>query len=143
MNHIGHRERQMIGIQHAKLRVTIRAAQEAARDAAAGKEAADHLRAMVQRLCREVLDHLASEEQILLPFLSRHDDRSELHGSLMRAEHSHQRAVLSMLANFATWLTPDAVAERVLALCDHLLSDMEFEERELLSAAADEPALPR
>lgn len=130
-------ERAMILAQHVFLRETIRAAQDAAHDAHGGARAPEKLRTMVDRLSTEVLRHLDSEEEVLAPFFAQHDSRAELHASLMRAEHSHQRAVLSMLRSFSTWLPADAVAERLLALCDHLLADMEFEERELFSPAAD------
>jgi iron-sulfur cluster repair protein YtfE (RIC family) len=143
MTGVDGKQRSMILAQHAFLRETIQAAQDAAHDAVGRARPTKRLREMVDRLCDEVVRHLDAEEEILAPFFSQHDARAVSHASLMRAEHAHERAVLSMLRNFATWLASDAIAERVLSLCDHLLADMEFEERELFSPAADAKTVAR
>ena len=53
--------------------------------------------------------------------------------SLLHAEHAHQRAVLAVLTGRSAWPASTLVAGRTLSMCDDLIIDMEFEERELLN----------
>jgi len=82
---------------------------------------------------RELLSHLADEEKLLAPILERIDAWGPLRVDLLRAEHAHQRAVLALLTGEKAWPSGTVVAGRTLGLCDDLLTDMEFEERELLN----------
>jgi hypothetical protein len=127
--------RKTIVEQHLRLRKTILWARQTAQDSIGNKELTEELKTAAIRLQREVLMHLADEEELLNPFLCSHADENVVQSSLLRAEHAHQRAVLAMLTGSGRWPPPGAVATRMLALCDHLLSDMEFEERELLPRA--------
>jgi hypothetical protein len=127
--------RKTIVEQHVHLRRTILWARQTAQDNVGNKVLTDELKTAAIRLQREVLTHLADEEEMLDRFLCSRAQESVVQSSLLRAEHAHQRAVLAMLTGAGKWPPPGAVATRMLALCDHLLADMEFEERELLPRA--------
>jgi hypothetical protein len=83
-------------------------------------------------LKNELLAHLADEERLLEPILAEIDAWGPIRAGLLRAEHAHQRAVLAVLTGPTAWPAATLVAGRTLSLCDDLLTDMEFEERELL-----------
>jgi hypothetical protein len=125
--------RHILRAQHARLRLVIEAARTTAREALATGGAAGELQAAVTTLERELLAHLADEETLLAPILARIDAWGEVRVDLLRAEHAHQRAVLAVLSSERAWPAISVVARRTLALCDDLLADMEFEERELLN----------
>jgi iron-sulfur cluster repair protein YtfE (RIC family) len=125
--------RHILCAQHARLRLVIDAARTAARQALATGGAAGELQSAVATLERELLAHLADEERLLAPILARIDAWGEVRVDLLRAEHAHQRAVLAVLTGERAWLANPVVAGRTLTLCDDLLTDMEFEERELLN----------
>ena len=126
--------RQYLRGQHAHLRQTIAAAQEAARSAlVAASPRAGELQAAVIALKNELLGHLADEERLLEPVLGDIDAWGPVRVGLLRAEHAHQRAVLAVLTGPTAWPAPKLVAGRTLSLCEDLLVDMEFEERELLT----------
>jgi hypothetical protein len=125
--------RQILLAQHARLRRTIEAARAAARAALARGGAGGELRAAVILLERELLGHLSDEEKLLEPVLAEIDAWGALRVGLLRAEHAHQRAVLAVLAAAQPWPATTLVAGRTLGLCDELITDMEFEERELLN----------
>jgi iron-sulfur cluster repair protein YtfE (RIC family) len=119
--------------QHAHLRGTIEAARTAARNALAVRGSADPLQTAVTALERELLAHLADEEALLVPILANLDAWGPVRLDLLRAEHAHQRAVLAILTGQPAWPAAALVADQTLSLCDNLLIDMEFEERELLN----------
>ena len=124
--------RHILRMQHAHLRRTINAAQMAARGALAGMASAGELQVAVSALERELLAHLAEEERLLEPILAKLDAWGPVRLSLLRAEHAHQRAVLAVLTGRSAWPASWLVAGRTLSMCDDLITDMEFEDRELL-----------
>jgi iron-sulfur cluster repair protein YtfE (RIC family) len=124
--------RDSILAQHVRLRSTIHSVQQVAQAAAGASILSDQLIAAIATLQKDVLEHLAEEERLLEPAFSRLGARETLRVSLLRAEHAHQRAVLAMLNAGGAKPPGGAVAIRTLELCDHLLADMDFEERELL-----------
>ena len=81
----------------------------------------------------ELLAHLADEEELLEPVLADADPAGPLRVELLRAEHAHQRAVLSILSGPTAWPAPRVLAARTLSFCGDLLSDIDFEDRELLN----------
>lgn len=119
--------------QHAKLRMTIETARTSARKALAQRGSAGAMKTAVAALQRELLAHLADEEKLLEPILPQLDAWGPVRLDLLRAEHAHQRAVLAVLTGHEAWPAVTVVAGRTLAICDDLLADMEFEERELLN----------
>jgi iron-sulfur cluster repair protein YtfE (RIC family) len=125
--------RQILRGEHAHLRLTIEAARTAARKVLTMRGSAGELQMAVMKLKRELLAHLADEEKLLEPILGGIDAWGPLRHGLLRAEHSHQRAVLEVLTGQTSWPAATLVAGRTLSLCDDLVTDMEFEERELLS----------
>lgn len=125
--------RTLLCAQHDQLRRTIQSTQVAARDVLASHGLAGVLQAAVTALHHQLLIHLADEERLLEPVLSTLDAWGPVRASLLRAEHAHQRAVLAILVGHTAWPAGPIVARRALALCDDLLTDMDFEERELLN----------
>jgi len=125
--------RRILRAQHVHLRRTIEAAHIAAKGALEGKVSAGDLQTAVGALERELLAHLGEEERLLEPILGQIDAWGPIRLSLLRAEHAHQRAVLAVLTGRSAWPAAPLVAKRTLAMCEDLLVDMEFEERELLN----------
>jgi hypothetical protein len=125
--------RQILRGQHAHLRRTIETAREAARNLLASRGIAGELQGAVTTLQKELLEHLSDEERLLEPILAEIDAWGPVRVSLLHAEHAHQRAVLAILTGPTAWPAATLVAGRTLSLCEDLLVDMEFEERELLS----------
>jgi len=125
--------RKILRAQHVNLRKTIEGARDAARNTLAMKGAAGELQAAVTLLQKDLFAHLAEEEKLLEPILPTIDAWGAVRLDLLRAEHAHQRAVLSVLTGHQAWPAGPVVAGRTLALCDDLLTDMEFEERELIN----------
>jgi Hemerythrin HHE cation binding domain len=121
--------------QHAHLRETIGAARTAARHVVAtrGLGLVAQLQVAVIALETELLAHLADEERLLEPILATLDEGGPVRAGLLRAEHAHQRAIFAVLTGPKAWPAATLVAGRTLSLCDDLLTDMEFEERELLN----------
>jgi hypothetical protein len=124
--------REILCGQHVQLRKTIEAARIAAHNALTSK-GAGALQVAVRALERELLAHLDDEEKLLGPILGEIDAWGQVRLGLLRAEHAHQRAVLAILTGQGALPAPTVVAGRTLALCDDLIADMEFEERELIS----------
>jgi len=129
--------------QHEGLRATIEMARTAAKKALAPGGPAWEVQLAVRTLQRELLSHLADEERLLEPILATIDAWGPVRLGLLQAEHAHQRAVLAILTDQDTWPAARVVAGRMLALCEDLLTDMEFEERELLNEKVlrDDPIL--
>ncbi|HUJ28995.1 MAG TPA: hemerythrin domain-containing protein [Myxococcales bacterium] len=125
--------RRFLREQHTHLRATIATAQAAAQSLLAAKGVAGELQAAVKALESELLAHLADEERLLEPVLSTIDAWGPVRAGLLRAEHAHQRAVLQVLTGPTAWPAATLVAGRTLSLCADLLTDMEFEERELIN----------
>lgn len=125
--------RQILREEHAHLRLTIEVARTAARKVMSLRGSAGELQMIVMTLKRELLAHLADEERLLEPILGGIDAWGPVRLGLLRAEHAHQRAVLEVLTGHSSWPASTLVAGRTLSLCDDLLTDMEFEERELLN----------
>lgn len=125
--------RQILCAQHVHLRVTIEIAQQAARDLLATRAGAGELQAAVMALDSELLRHLAEEERLLEPILAGVDAWGSVRVGLLRAEHAHQRAILAVLTGPSAWPAATLVAGRTLSLCDDLLADMAFEEREFMN----------
>ena len=119
--------------QHKHLRGTIESTRQAAADAIAGTATTAQLQAAISALEKELMEHLKDEERLLEPVLFDIDAWGEIRLGLLRAEHAHQRAVLAVLTGPGAWPAPQVVAQRTLSLCADLITDMEFEERELLN----------
>jgi iron-sulfur cluster repair protein YtfE (RIC family) len=132
MDPTNEQRRQILLGQHDHLRGTIQVAQDAARNLLTARAAAGQLQRAVIALRDELLRHLADEEKLLEPILADIDAWGPIRAGLLRAEHAHQRAVLAVLTGPTSWPAATLVAARTLSLCDDLLTDMEFEERELL-----------
>src|SRR5436305_9975340 len=124
--------RRTLRAQHVHLRTTIETARQAAQDTLSQRGGSGVLQVAVTALQRELLAHLSDEEMLLEPILPGLDAWGPVRLDLLRAEHAHQRAVLAVLTGHEKWPAGAVVAGRTLALCDDLLTDMEFEERELL-----------
>ena len=125
--------RRILRAQHVHLRRTIEAARDAATGALAGRISPEDLQRSVGALERELLAHLGEEERLLEPILGKLDAWGPLRLTLLHAEHAHQRAVLALLTGKSAWHASPVVAGRTLSMCEELLTDMEFEERELLN----------
>ena len=126
--------RQTLHSQHQHLRVVIAGVREAALDIV-GREGGDStgLRMRISALRDDLERHLATEEALLGPVLERIDAWGPVRLDLLRAEHAHQRAVLSLLrSDRAAALPPLPLARRVLALLDDISADMDAEDRDLL-----------
>jgi hypothetical protein len=119
--------------QHVRLRSTIRSVVQVAQTSLGASVLSDDMKAATARLQRDVLEHLSDEERLLEPCLSSTDTRATLRISLLRAEHAHQRAALAMLNGVGMSSLASVVAARIIDLCENLLTDMDFEERELLN----------
>jgi hemerythrin HHE cation binding domain-containing protein len=127
-------ERRMIlQAQHAGLRIVVEAARNAAHNVLAQGGSRGELQGTVLALQQELVAHLAEEERLLVPILPGIDAWGTVRLDLLRAEHAHQRAVLAVLTGHHAWPAGSVVAARTLALCEDLLTDMEFEERELIN----------
>ena len=125
--------RQILCGQHAHLRETIHVAQVAARNLLTSRGPVGDLQAGVNALNQELLLHLADEERLLTPILTKVDAWGPVRAGLLQAEHAHQRAILAVLTGPTAWPAATLVAGRTLSLCDDLLTDMEFEEREFMN----------
>jgi iron-sulfur cluster repair protein YtfE (RIC family) len=125
--------RTILRAQHLKLRATVEKARDAAHNSLANNGASGELQAAVTALQKELIAHLADEERLLEPILPNLDAWGSVRLDLLRAEHAHQRAVLAVLTGSSAWPAGPVIAWRTLALCDDLLTDMEFEERELIN----------
>jgi len=121
--------RELLLREHQALRSWIRRTRAAA---TAGNT--QNLRACVDALGAALLVHLADEEKVLLPVLESMPAWGSPRTGLLRAEHAQQRAFVTVLAAEL----PHVLPGRAIALCDDLLADMEFEERELFSALEGE-----
>ena len=119
----------MLLAQHARLRQDVEAARATARRVLASGIGAGELQMAITTVERELLAHLADEEKLLEPVLANADASGPLRVELLRAEHAHQRAVMSILTGPTAWPATHILAGR----SDDLLGDMEFEDRELLN----------
>ena len=116
--------------QHSRLRPVLYAAQAAARRSLVSGYGAGALQLAVLDLRRELTLHLDHEDARLIPALRGLDQWGPARSELLAAEHTHQRAALSALGEPIPG--GSVLGWRVLTLCDEILEDMEFEERELL-----------
>jgi iron-sulfur cluster repair protein YtfE (RIC family) len=126
--------RQTLHAQHQQLRAVIAEVREAALEVL-GTEAADcaALRMRISVLYEDLHRHLSTEEALLEPVLERIDAWGPVRLDLLRAEHAHQRAVLSLLrSDRAATLPPLVLSRRVLGLLDDIMADMDAEDRDLL-----------
>lgn len=126
--------RQTLHAQHQQLRAVIGEVREAALEVL-GAEADDSaaLRMRISVLRDDLEQHLVSEETLLAPVLERIDAWGPIRLDLMRAEHAHQRAVLSLLrSDRASAMPPLELARRVLGLLADIMADMDAEDRDLL-----------
>jgi iron-sulfur cluster repair protein YtfE (RIC family) len=126
-------ERQLLLVQHTRLRQDVEAAWAAARKVLASGTGAGELQMAIATVERDLLAHLVDEEKLLEPVLANVDASGPFRVELLRAEHAHQRAVLAILSGTTTWPASSVLAGRMLSFCDDLLDDMNFEDRELLS----------
>lgn len=126
--------RQTLHAQHQQLRAVITDVREAALEVL-GTEGEDSapLRMRISVLYDDLQRHLATEEALLEPVLERIDAWGPVRLDLLRAEHAHQRAVLSVLrSDRAAALPPQVLSRRVLGLLDDIMADMDAEDRDLL-----------
>ena len=124
--------RQQLRAQHARLRTEVEAARSLARRVLASGNGAGDLQMAIATIERDLLAHMGDEERFLEPALAGVDAEAPLRVELLRVEHAHQRAVLSILSGPTAWPASRVLAGRVLSFCDDLLEDMDFEDRELL-----------
>ena len=115
--------------QHTRLRPLLYAAQAAARRSLVTGYGAGALHLAVLDLRRDLTAHLDGEDAQLVSLLRRHEQWGPARADLLTAEHSHQRAALAALGEPIPG--GSVLGWRVLTLCDEVLEDMEFEEREL------------
>ena len=125
--------RKFLCAQHDQLRLTIQSTQAAAQSVLSARGVAGELQTAVVALNDQLLIHLRDEERLLEPILMNLDAWGPVRAGLLRAEHAHQRAVLALLIGPTAWPAGPLIARRALVLCDDLLTDMEFEEKELLT----------
>jgi iron-sulfur cluster repair protein YtfE (RIC family) len=134
---IGYDERRKLLIaQHEQLRGLIARMRSAAgrllsADGEGAVQLLQELRCAVDELQANFYAHLLTEEAILEPILLRIDAWGPIRLDLLRAEHSHQRAVLAALRSAE--VDAYSVARRAAALAEELLVDMDAEERDLLA----------
>jgi hypothetical protein len=135
---IGYDERRKLLVaQHEQLRILIAALRSVAGSVLAADETdslrlLDRLRRATEELQLHFYAHLTTEEAILEPILSRIDAWGPIRLDLLRAEHSHQRAVLAALLKAEG--APYSIARRAAGLAEDLLADIAAEERDLLAA---------
>ena len=132
MNH--DERRQTLHAQHQGLRALIRGVREAALEVlGAESDDSSELRRRIGKLRDDMEHHLQTEEALLEPVLERIDAWGPVRLDLLRAEHAHQRAVLSLLrSDRAAALPALLLARRVLGLLDDIVADMDAEDRDLL-----------
>jgi hypothetical protein len=139
---IGNEERHQLLIgQHDQLRVLIRVVRSTAGVVLATNEGhtdrgVQSLREALRELELQLAGHLATEEAILAPTVSRVDARGSMRLELMRAEHARQRAMLSALR--AEGIPPYAFARRAASLAEALLADITAEERDFAGLLRDD-----
>jgi len=143
---IGNEERrQLLIAQHDHLRLLISAVRSAAGIVLATDEGqtdpgVQTLRRALRELELQFAGHLATEESILAPTVSRADMRRSIRLELMRAEHARQRAMLSALRAEDT--PPYAFARRAASLAESLLADIAAEDRDFVNLLCDDSAYP-
>jgi iron-sulfur cluster repair protein YtfE (RIC family) len=132
MNH--EERRTTLQRQHLELRsliAQVRTVAVAVLDGAAP----DELRTRIGDLTTDLQAHMATEEALLGPILERIDAWGPVRLDLMRAEHAHQRGVMSLLrSRGAGALPPEALARRTIQLLEEILADMDAEDRDILDA---------
>jgi hypothetical protein len=126
--------RQTLHAQHQQLRGVIAEVREAALEVlGTGPDECAALRMRISVLRDDMERHLTTEEALLGPVLERIDAWGPVRLDLLRADHAHQRAVLSVLrSDRAAALSPLVLSRRVLGLLDDIIADMEAEDRDLL-----------
>jgi iron-sulfur cluster repair protein YtfE (RIC family) len=126
--------RQTLHDQHQHLRAVIARVREAALEIVGAEESdSTSLRSLISELRDDLERHLATEEALLGPVLERIDAWGPVRLDLLRAEHAHQRAVLSVLrSDRAAAVPPLTLARKVLGLLDDIIADMDAEDRDLL-----------
>jgi iron-sulfur cluster repair protein YtfE (RIC family) len=126
--------RQTLHGQHQHLRAVIARVREAALEIVGAEESdSTSLRSLISELRDDMERHLATEEALLGPVLERIDAWGPVRLDLLRAEHAHQRAVLSVLrSDRAAAVPPLTLARRLLGLLDDIIADMDAEDRDLL-----------
>jgi hypothetical protein len=115
--------REQVGNQHLQLRilfVEVRAALES------------DPRAAIERLVREVWQHLDFEDRLLVPALREVDAWGRLRAEQIAAEHASQRAALGVLRQLARHGDRRLAVDGARGLIDELTADMDAEERDLL-----------
>jgi hypothetical protein len=122
--------------QHQTIRMLLRAAGTVADLAGGGARRVDDLLPHYVENVRAALEqHLAYEDRTLLPILEADPPLGPERARRLRAEHHRQRAELAALARDREQIAacPGAVAQRLRALVDAFLEDMDEEERLLLT----------
>jgi hypothetical protein len=122
--------------QHGTIRMLLRAAGTVADLASGGaRRVADLLPHYVESVRDALEQHLAFEDGTLLPILDADPPLGPERAERLRSEHRRQRAELALLARDREEIAvrPAAVAQRLRALIDAFLADMEEEERLLLT----------
>src|SRR3954469_1846554 len=132
--------RQRVLDQHGRLRHLLGVALEAGRNALQGSRC-DLL--TLARVAREMelrfLVHLAFEENVLVPVLTKADAWGPERVRALQEEHERQRSEMrTLIEGIESGWTPDVLAVTLRSLATDLLLDMEQEER----AWADETPAP-
>jgi Hemerythrin HHE cation binding domain len=115
--------RDLVGRQHVQLRilfVEVRGTLE------------DDPRRAIERLVREVWQHLDMEDRVLVPALRELDAWGPVRAAEIDAEHARQRAELNYLRDLARHGERELAVEGARTLLDELVADMDAEERDLL-----------
>jgi hypothetical protein len=118
--------RYLIGHQHLQLRILFVEVENACR------EQADP-RPVILRLVKELREHLAMEDRVLVPALREVDGWGAVRADRVATDHAQQREQLAALRQLAREGPPQAAGAAALALIADLIIDMDGEERDLLS----------
>lgn len=128
--------RAVLMIQHDRLRTRIADLRTAAASVMSywtkpPDTALEELISCIEKFGNELLSHLATEEDILIPLLERAQPWGGVRIQVLLAEHAHQRGVLEILRTAA--LPAQELAKRAWNLSSDVLADMQAEECDLLS----------
>ena len=92
---------------------------------------------LAQSLYEDLSDHMDLEDELLVPVLRERDSWGPVRADRLQEHHESQRQQLKALTLDQTvGQSPDVLAKQLLSLIEELRTDMEYEERELLSRSA-------
>jgi hypothetical protein len=121
--------------QHVELRRLLTSGLDHVRAALAGDDWSHvPIRLLVEVTYKELVQHLASEEALVLPILEDDVPLGPLRAERLRQEHAQQREELALLAAWGALDDERELAARFRTLARALLADIDLEERELLTS---------